>query len=54
MKGKNVDLPEGTELYIQTAEPMEIYGLATEASGTTQAGETATKASEATETPAAQ
>lgn len=28
VKGKNVDLPAGTELYIQTSEPMTIYGLA--------------------------
>ena len=28
VKGKNVDLPAGTEIYIQTAEPMTIYGLA--------------------------
>ena len=28
VKGKNVDLPAGTELYIQTAEPITIYGLA--------------------------
>ena len=27
VKGKNIDLPAGTELYIQTASPMTIYGL---------------------------
>jgi hypothetical protein len=27
VKGKNVDLPAGTELYIQTSAPMNIYGL---------------------------
>ena len=37
VKGKNVDLPAGTELYIQTAEPMTIYGLA--AAESTQAEE---------------
>lgn len=30
VKGKNVDLPAGTEIYIQTATPTTIYGLATE------------------------
>ncbi len=30
VKGKNIDLPAGTELYIQTKEPMTIYGLAAE------------------------
>lgn len=30
VKGKNVDLPAGTEIYIQTATPTMIYGLATE------------------------
>ena len=30
VKGKNVDLPAGTEIYIQTAAPTTIYGLATE------------------------
>lgn len=37
VKGKNIDLPAGTELYIQTAAPMTIYGL--EAQGSTQAVE---------------
>ena len=27
VKGKNIDLPAGTELYIQTAVPMTMYGL---------------------------
>ena len=27
--GKNVDLPEGTELYIQTAEETTVYGIPT-------------------------
>ena len=31
VKGKNVDLPAGTELYIQTAAPMTIYGLEAQA-----------------------
>ena len=30
VKGKNVDLPAGTEIYIQTAAPATIYGLSTE------------------------
>ena len=30
VKGKNIDLPAGTELYIQTAAPTPIYGLAAE------------------------
>lgn len=30
VKGKNVDLPAGTEIYIQTATPTTIYGLTTE------------------------
>lgn len=30
VKGKNVDLPAGTEIYIQTATPTTIYGLVTE------------------------
>lgn len=42
VKGKNVDLPAGTELYIQTAEPMTIYGLAVE--GSTVSGTTVEKA----------
>lgn len=29
VKGKNIDLPVGTELYIQTAQPTTLYGLAT-------------------------
>lgn len=31
VKGKNIDLPAGTELYIQTAAPMTIYGLEAQA-----------------------
>ena len=31
VKGKNIDLPVGTELYIQTAAPMNIYGLEVQA-----------------------
>ncbi|MBP5200380.1 MAG: hypothetical protein J6Z82_07000 [Schwartzia sp.] len=31
VKGKNIDLPAGTELYIQTAAPMNIYGLEAQA-----------------------
>ena len=30
VKGKNIDLPAGTELYIQTAAPMTMYGLEAE------------------------
>ncbi len=30
VKGKNIDLPAGTEIYIQTAAPTAIYGLAAE------------------------
>ena len=36
VKGKNINLPEGTELYIQTAEPMTIYGLAAEENAQTE------------------
>lgn len=31
VKGKNVDLPAGTELYIQTSTPMTVYGLEVQA-----------------------
>lgn len=30
IKGKNINLPAGTELYIQTAEPVTVFGLAAE------------------------
>ena len=42
VKGKNIDLPVGTELYIQTSEPMTIYGLAAaaEESAKTETAET--------------
>ena len=29
VKGKNIDLPEGTELYIQTENEESLYGVAT-------------------------
>jgi hypothetical protein len=29
VKGKNIDLPEGTELYIQTQNEESLYGVAT-------------------------
>ena len=27
IRGKNIDLPEGIELYVQTKEPVVVYGL---------------------------
>ena len=36
VKGKNVNLPEGTELYIQTAETMTMYGLSVGGSSGTE------------------
>lgn len=30
VRGKNIDLPAGTELYIQTEKPFAIYGIRTE------------------------
>lgn len=38
VKGKNIDLPAGTELYIQTAAPASIYGLAVEESAQAETG----------------
>jgi hypothetical protein len=31
VKGKNIDLPEGTEFYIQTKDNTTMYGVATTA-----------------------